>query len=172
MPHTHNVFFVAQRLAERFFVQKKHRFDQVEVPEPILEFCRPTVLVMTCLGRVLRIFRVWFFSLGYFFGVFSYRSGWFFTCLEQVGAPNSTYRGYNSSYPFIRLFLGVILPFITSGGPHWMDVRESVRERLDSRLRPEPRSLAGQDICLFRCPEKYPDAWGTVDGRNPAPVDR
>ena len=116
--HTHNVFFVAQRLAERFFVQKKHRFDQVEVPEPILEFCRPTVLVMTCLGRVLRIFRVWIFSLGYFFGVFSYRSGWFFTCLEQVGAPNSTYRGYNSSYPFIRLFLGVILPFITSGGPH------------------------------------------------------
>ena len=30
---------------------------------------------------------------------------------------NSTYRGYNPSYPFIRPFIGVITPFITNRGP-------------------------------------------------------
>ena len=34
----------------------------------------------------------------------------------EVGAQNSTYRSYNPSYPSLRLFIGVIIPFITSRG--------------------------------------------------------
>ena len=32
-------------------------------------------------------------------------------------AYNSTYKSYNPSYPFIRPFIGVITPLITSRGP-------------------------------------------------------
>ena len=34
---------------------------------------------------------------------------------------NSTYKGYNHSYLFIRPFIGVITPFITSRGPPCSD---------------------------------------------------
>ena len=36
---------------------------------------------------------------------------------KKVGLLASTYRGYNRSYPFIRLFIGAITPFIIGRGP-------------------------------------------------------
>ena len=68
--------------ANHIFWKKKlclaNPFDQVEVPEPILEFCRPTVLVMTCRNGV------WNFesSFGFVFFFPALRIG-VSTCITQ-----------------------------------------------------------------------------------------
>ena len=56
--------------------------------------------------------------------IFVFRDSVELFSLVQGGPPtsykygyNSTYRSYNPSYPFIRLFIGVITPFIIGRGP-------------------------------------------------------